>query len=403
MSFGSAHDGVTPAGSGAVPPSGPGSTSSPSGTPPSSSGAPAAGDATARLRAEVASLSGHGGQTVSGTAAAGGERERSWPLAAVARGLSLFLGAFTLLNVVGTLRTPAFDANVWWVDPPSVPRAVSLTLFAAVGVALLSYAFLPRMRAWRRWTTIALCAAFGAMAALNAVDFYRVWGDGLIDPGVPVPLSLVVAAALAFVGWAAVRPPACRRRWLSAALVVAVAVVCVVGFPLLQVWFFGGTDYRRPADVAVVFGAQVHNDGAPSTSLRDRMTTAEQLYKRRLVRRLIVSGGVGESGYNEALVMRDMAVAAGVPAKAVIIDSDGVNTDATVRHSIAFLDGRDWDRVLAVSQGYHLPRIKLAYQRAGWDVLTVPAVKSLPIPQTPRLVAREIPAFWVYYLRAVLG
>jgi uncharacterized SAM-binding protein YcdF (DUF218 family) len=112
---------------------------------------------------------------------------------------------------------------------------------------------------------------------------------------------------------------------------------------------------------------------------------------------------VGESGYNEALVMRDMAVSAGVPAKAVIIDSDGVNTDATVRHSIPFLEGRGWTHVLAVSQGYHLPRIKLAYQRAGWDVLTVPATTSLPIPQTPRLIAREIPAFWVYYLRAVLG
>jgi len=25
------------------------------------------------------------------------------------------------------------------------------------------------------------------------------------------------------------------------------------------------------------------------------------------------------------------------------------------------------------------------------------------VPQTTRLVLREIPAFWVYYLRAVLG
>jgi len=397
MSSGSAHDGVSPAESAAAPSPGPGSSSSPAG--PSGSG-----DATARLRAEVESLTGRASETARGAAASeGGERERSWPLAAVARGLALFLGAFTLLNVVGTLRTPAFDANVWWVDPPAIPRAASLALFVAVGVALLAYAFAPRMRTWRRWATIGLCVAFAAMAVLNLVDFYRVWGDGLIDPGVPVPLSLIVALALAFVAWTAFRSPARRRRRLSAALVVAVAGACVIGFPLLQVWFFGGTDYRRPADVAVVFGAQVHNDGAPSTSLRDRMTTAGQLYKRRLVKRLIVSGGVGESGYNEALVMRDMAVSAGVPAKAVIIDSDGVNTDATVRHSIPFLEGRGWTHVLAVSQGYHLPRIKLAYQRAGWDVLTVPATTSLPIPQTPRLIAREIPAFWVYYLRAVLG
>ena len=49
-----------------------------------------------------------------------------------------------------------------------------------------------------------------------------------------------------------------------------------------------------------------------------------------------------------------------------------------------------------------LPRIKLAYARAGLDVWTVPADVTL-VPGTARLVAREIPAFWLYYLRAVAG
>ena len=54
-----------------------------------------------------------------------------------------------------------------------------------------------------------------------------------------------------------------------------------------------------------------------------------------------------------------------------------------------------------VSDFFHLPRIKLAYQRAGVDVITVPS-HARRIPQTTGLVIREIPAFWVYYLRAVL-
>ena len=396
MSTGSAHEGVWPAESGQ-----PGAPAGPVAQPHSASAAGSL-DATARLRAEVASLS-HTSAAGEAAAARSGERERSWPLAAVARGLALFLGGFTLLNVIGTLRTPAFDANVWWVDPPSVPRPVSLALYCAVGLALIAYALAPRMRAWRRWTTIGLCAAFTAMAVLNVVDFYQVWRDGVIEPGLPLPLSLLVAVALAYVAWASVRSPARgRRRWPAAAVLLATSALCAIAFPMLQVWFFGSTDYRRPADVAVVFGAQVHNDGRPSTSLVDRMTTADQLYKDGLVKRLIVSGAVGESGYNEALVMRDMAVEAGVPARAIVIDSSGVNTDATVQHTIVFFGGRDWRRVLAVSQGYHLPRVKLAYQRAGWNVFTVPATTSKPIPQTPRLVAREIPAFWAYYMRAVL-
>ena len=148
------------------------------------------------------------------------------------------------------------------------------------------------------------------------MDFYLAWRAGELRPGLPVPLSFVICALLVFVAWAALRPPAPRRRrLLAAAVLVATAAACVLLFPVAQVFFFGGSDYRRPADVVVVFGAQVHDDGHASTSLRDRMTTAVELYKEGLVKRVIVSGGVGDSGFNEALVMRDMAVEAGVPRK----------------------------------------------------------------------------------------
>jgi vancomycin permeability regulator SanA len=334
-----------------------------------------------------------------------GERERSWPLASVARGVALFFGLFTLLSVIGTAREAAFDANVWWVSLTHVPRLVSALLLAAAGVALVAYAVAPRMTAWRRWTTLGLFAFFAAVAVHNVVGFYRVWAQGAITPQVPLPLSLIVAALLGFVAWVALRPPAQRRRWwLAPVVLAATAAACVVLFPLAQILFFGTTDYRRETGgMGVVFGAQVHADGAPSTSLRDRMDTAVELYDERLVRFLLVSGGVGESGYNEALVMREMAEDAGVPADRIIIDSDGVNTDTTVRHSLAFfgLAGDSPSDVMAVSQFYHLPRIKLAFQRAGQDVLTVPAASSAPIKETPYLVLREVPAFWLYYLRAV--
>ena len=337
-------------------------------------------------------------------AAAPAPRTRHWLPAAVARGLALFIGCFTLLSVFAAARSAALDATIWWVAVPFVPRLASAALLAAVGVAFVAYSVAPRMRAWRRWPTLALLAFFAAVAAYNAADFFLVWRAGEIAPGVPLPLSLVIALLLVFVTWAAARAPAPRRRvWAAAAVLVVTAAVCVVLFPLAQVLFFGTTDYRRAADVVVVFGAQVHGSGAASTSLRDRMDTAVGLYKDRLVTTLLVSGGVGESGYNEALVMRDMAVKAGVHAEDVIVDSSGVNTEATVRNSIPFLGTGPRLRVLAVSQFYHLPRIKLAYQRAGWDVLTVPAGTSTPIKETPYLVAREVPAFWVYYLRALFG
>jgi uncharacterized SAM-binding protein YcdF (DUF218 family) len=400
MVTGSAHDGAAPPEPVAGEPL--------ASVAPAPAAAPALPtDATTRLRAEVASLT--RGASSSGaqeqTSVQGSEGERSWPLAAVARGIALFFGLCTLLSIIGTAREPAFDANVWWVSLTHVPRLVSALLLAAAGVALVAYAVAPRMTSWRRWTTLGLFAFFAAVAVYNVVGFYRVWAEGSITPQVPLPLSLIVAALLGFVAWVALRPPAQRRRsWLAPVVLAATAPACVVQLPLAQILFFGTTDYRRETGgMAVVFGAQVHADGAPSTSLRDRMDTAVELYDERLVRLLLVSGGVGESGYNEALVMREMAEDAGVPADRIIIDSDGVNTDATVRHSLAFfgLAGDTPSDVIAVSQFYHLPRIKLAYERAGRDVLTVPAASSAPIKETPYLVLREVPAFWLYYLRAV--
>jgi hypothetical protein len=55
-----------------------------------------------------------------------------------------------------------------------------------------------------------------------------------------------------------------------------------------------------------------------------------------------------------------------------------------------------------VSHAYHLPRIELAYARAGVDVATVPA-EARPTAQGPANAAREIPALWAYYMRAVLS
>jgi vancomycin permeability regulator SanA len=329
-------------------------------------------------------------------------RHRDWLVAGVARGFALFFGLFTLVGVVASWRFETVDFNVWWVALPFAGWILHAGLLLLVGVALVSYAAVPRMRPWRRWATVMLCLLFAAVTAWNGVDFYLGWRSGEFDPGVPFPLSFVLCAVLVFVAWAALRPPAPRRRrLLAAAVLVAVTAACVLVFPLAQVFFFGTTDYRRPAEVVVVFGAQVHPDGAPSTSLRDRMKTAIGLYKEGLVNKVLVSGGVGESGFNEALVMRDMAVEAGVPELDVIVDSAGVNTEATVRDSRPFFEKADRPTALAVSQYYHLPRVKLAYQGSGATVFTVPAGTSTPIPQTPRFVVREIPAFWVYYLRAV--
>jgi vancomycin permeability regulator SanA len=132
------------------------------------------------------------------------------------------------------------------------------------------------------------------------------------------------------------------------------------------------------------------------------VTTASELYRAGLAGTVIMTGGIEPSGYDETLVMRDLAIAQGVPRDAILLDPAGVTTQASVDDTTQIFHSEGFLRVLAVSQFYHLSRIKLAYARAGWDVWTVPS-HDAPIPKTTAIVAREVPAFWLYYVRAALG
>jgi vancomycin permeability regulator SanA len=330
-------------------------------------------------------------------------------ISVIARGFALFLAGFTLVGLIGEVRGGSTDIGLWFVDLRDVDRIVRVALFGALGLSLLAWALAGDPGPARRRVAALACLAFAAVATRDTLRFGDVVGAGLVRPAISIPLSLPIALALGLLALAiwrdrdpAVLSTGPRRVRLA---VLGVSAAIALAFPVLQIGFFGTTDYRRPADAAVVFGARVYASGVPSPLLADRIAAAVELYRAGLVPILIMSGGDGADGHNEATVMRDRAIAAGVDPAAIVIDPTGITTEATVEHAIALLSSRGsrGGGLIAVSQAYHLPRIQLAFSRAGIDVLTVPAVDPIPISEMPLLIAREIPAFWLYYLRACFG
>ena len=325
-----------------------------------------------------------------------------------ARGLALFLSLFALLNIFGSCRTLGFDANVWWVDLRLLPNWIATAGLAAATVGLLGFAVgLPVPPIVRR--CVAITAATLAVAvACDGLTFYRLWLGGRIHPGVPVPLSLFIGVALALIARSAIHPWRLTRPRQRTALIVAFAA-STAAFPLAQMYCFGKTDYRRPADAVVVFGARAYADGTPSLVLADRTRTAVDLYRHGMASALIFSGGPGDGATSEPQAMRNVAITLGVPASAIILDEGGINTAATVAHTVDLFERHRFRTVLAVSHFYHLPRVKLAYvrrlaaERSSVQVLTVPAEETQPLPKMPWYVSREVLALWTYYLRPLLS
>jgi hypothetical protein len=110
----------------------------------------------------------------------------------------------------------------------------------------------------------------------------------------------------------------------------------------------------------------------------------------------------GDGDIHETEAMKRLAVQLGIPADAVILDEDGLNTYATVGSTCMLFDQLNIERVLAVSHSYHLPRIKMTYQRSGREVYTVPAKETYPLTALPIYILREVAALWVYYLRPLM-
>jgi vancomycin permeability regulator SanA len=330
----------------------------------------------------------------------------------ILRAIALFFGAFSLLSFLLGLAVPGFDANIWWIDVRMLPAGLQVAALPVVSVSLLAYALFGAPAGWLRWP-MALGLVFLAIVVVhNVALFYVLAVRGLIRTDFPVPLSLLVLVPVVVMAHDAVR--AClghghaSRAWRSVRareqwLAVGVLGLLAMAFPVAQMMCFGSTDYSRPADAIVVFGARAYADGSMSTALHDRTRTAVDLYRAGVAPVLIFSGGPGDGDVHETEAMRRWALAQGVPDSAIMRDEGGLSTQHTVENTVSRFRKHGFERVLAVSQFYHLPRIKLAYLRAGVDVHTVPARPSAPLYGTPWFMLREVGGFWYYYLRPLFS
>ncbi len=159
-------------------------------------------------------------------------------------------------------------------------------------------------------------------------------------------------------------------------------IVLVLFLVVAAVWFatlyaridrVANEDQAQPSDAIAVFGAAQYV-GHPSPVYHSRLDHAVSLYEKQMAPYIITLGGPGDdrSGKSEGAVGRDYLLAQGVPYDRIIAETESVDTEQQAHLLAAIARERGMKRIIVVSDGTHLFRIRELCAHEGLAVLTSP-------------------------------
>ena len=172
---------------------------------------------------------------------------------------------------------------------------------------------------------------------------------------------------------------------------------------ILALWVAGHLIYTtanglisssQKADVAVILGSKVNEDGTLSKRLQARLACGDSLYKSGQVKHILISGGLGKEGFYEGTKMRDYLVQRGIPDSGIAVDNMGSNTGATVANTFRLKDSLHFRSVIVVSQFFHVTRTKMLFRKAHFQNVRSASPAYFEWRDFYSL-AREFPAYYL--------
>ncbi len=171
-----------------------------------------------------------------------------------------------------------------------------------------------------------------------------------------------------------------RRRWPRRVLWgFVVLVVLVVGYyaiTLAQVRSTGRTDQARAVDAIVVMGAAQY-DGRPSPQLAARLDHVVDLWKFGIAPLVVTTGGNRPGDrFTEAQASANYLIEHGVSADAILQEQTGTSSYGSLVGVRDLLRARGVNRVLLVSDPFHMLRIRLIGEELGLEAYGSPAANG---------------------------
>ncbi|MEO5935745.1 MAG: YdcF family protein [Terriglobales bacterium] len=188
------------------------------------------------------------------------------------------------------------------------------------------------------------------------------------------------------------------RHFLStrkfAGLLVVFLLFGYIGWNYASVARQSDLNEARAADAIVVFGAAEYA-GKPSPIYRARLDHGLALYKQGLAPFVITTGGHGaDEKFTEGGVGRSYLMAAGVPEAHLIAETQSADTSDSAERVATIMKANQLRSCLAVSDGYHIHRIKLMMAEQG---ITTYGAPRPPVKPQSRMARAG------YFLREVLS
>lgn len=172
-----------------------------------------------------------------------------------------------------------------------------------------------------------------------------------------------------------------RRRGLWLLQLVALAALALgawLVFVSVQIVREAGLQELHPADVVVVFGAAEYA-GRPSPVFRARLDHAYDLFQRQVAPVVITTGGAAaDPSFSEGGVGHDYLMHRGIPEPSLIAETQGYDTASSAARVAVIMRANRMHSCVAVSDAYHVFRIRKLLEHEGVQVYVAPRPDSRP-------------------------
>ena len=183
-----------------------------------------------------------------------------------------------------------------------------------------------------------------------------------------------------------------KRNVKKLLLFIVSIIIAYIIIIAINIYVYGKTDEKQPADVAVILGA-----GAPDENIspvfQERINHGISLYKNNYVKKLIFTGGVGKGNKNsDAYIAMQYAIKQGVPESDILLEETSVITQENIKNAKMIMDKNSYRTAILVSDPLHMKRAVLMAKDQKMECYSspTPTTKYISLKSILPFLLREI-------------